>query len=146
MTQQNTALIDDIMAALDAESSQNVELIVRNTQNGATKKMALASLEQIIYSYLTTAPVVSNLASVLGATKTAKDLDIISLNNGTYAVYSTTTGAPVTPLLGDIVVVSTWNIETKSFIYFTTIKKIYVGYKLYNENSITWKQLSYAAP
>ena len=67
MSQQNTALIDDIMAALDAESSQNVELIVRNTQNGATKKMALASLEQIIYSYLTTAPVVSNLASVLGA-------------------------------------------------------------------------------
>ena len=66
MSQQNTALIDDIMAALDAESSQNVELIVRNTQNGATKKMALASLEQIIYSYLTTAPVVSNLASVLG--------------------------------------------------------------------------------
>lgn len=65
MSQQNTALIDDIMAALDAESSQNVELIVRNTQNGATKKMALASLEQIIYSYLTTAPVVSNLASVL---------------------------------------------------------------------------------
>ncbi|MCR5044663.1 MAG: pyocin knob domain-containing protein [Bacteroidaceae bacterium] len=65
--QQNTALIDDIMAALDAESSQNVELIVRNTQNGATKKMALASLEQIIYSYLTTAPVVTNLASVLGA-------------------------------------------------------------------------------
>lgn len=64
--QQNTALIDDIMAALDAESSQNVELIVRNTQNGATKKMALASLEQIIYSYLTTAPVVTNLASVLG--------------------------------------------------------------------------------
>ena len=67
--QQNTALIDDIMAALDAESSQNVELIVRNTQNGATKKMALASLEQIIYSYLTTAPVVTNLASVLGAVK-----------------------------------------------------------------------------
>lgn len=66
MSQQNTALIDDIMAALDAESSQNVELIVRNTQNGATKKMALASLEQIIYSYLTTAPVVTNLASVLG--------------------------------------------------------------------------------
>lgn len=88
----------------------------------------------------------ANLASVLGATKTAKDLDIISLNNGTYAVYSTTTGAPVTPLSGDIVVVFIWNIETKSFIYFTSSKKIYVGYKLYNENSITWKQLSYAAP
>lgn len=70
MSQQNTALIDDIMAALDAESSQNVELIVRNTQNGATKKMALASLEQIIYSYLTTAPVVTNLASVLGVQQT----------------------------------------------------------------------------
>ena len=70
MSQQNTVLIDDIMSALDAESSQNVELIVRNTQNGATKKMALASLEQIIYSYLTTAPVVSNLASVLGVCST----------------------------------------------------------------------------
>ena len=72
--QQNTALIDDIMAALDAESSQNVELIVRNTQNGATKKMALASLEQIIYSYLTTAPVVTNLASVLGGRGAYKEL------------------------------------------------------------------------
>ncbi|MDD6016602.1 MAG: pyocin knob domain-containing protein [Prevotellaceae bacterium] len=81
MSQQNTALIDDIMAALDAESSQNVELIVRNTQNGATKKMALASLEQIIYSYLTTAPVVSNLASVLGVPKTGSIRSSDDFNN-----------------------------------------------------------------
>lgn len=50
--QQNTALIDDIMAALDAESSQNVELIVRNTQNGATKKMPFAALTKNISSVL----------------------------------------------------------------------------------------------
>lgn len=66
MSQQNTVLIDDIMSALDAESSQNVELIVRNTQNGATRKMALSSLESIIYSYLTSSSVASQLASVLG--------------------------------------------------------------------------------
>lgn len=80
MSQQNTVLIDDIMSALDAESSQNVELIVRNTQNGATKKMALASLEQIIYSYLTTAPVVSNLASVLGGMQDLGRIENIDLN------------------------------------------------------------------
>ena len=63
---ENTALIDEIMAALDAENSTNVELIVRNTQNGATKKMPLASLEQIIYNYLTSSSVAAQLASVLG--------------------------------------------------------------------------------
>lgn len=52
MPQQNTALIDEIMAALDAESSQNVELIVRNTQNGATKKMPFAALTKNISSVL----------------------------------------------------------------------------------------------
>ena len=87
--QQNTALIDDIMAALDAESSQNVELIVRNTQNGATKKMALASLEQIIYSYLTTAPVVTNLASVLGVVnygRTVTDANFLIMKQGFHLV------------------------------------------------------------
>lgn len=88
--QQNTALIDDIMAALDAESSQNVELIVRNTQNGATKKMALASLEQIIYSYLTTAPVVTNLASVLGVPITGGVSDANSIISTGF--YTNTTG------------------------------------------------------
>ena len=74
MSQQNTVLIDDIMSALDAESSQNVELIVRNTQNGATRKMALSSLESIIYSYLTSSSVASQLASVLGGWRVLPDL------------------------------------------------------------------------
>ena len=91
MSQQNTALIDDIMAALDAESSQNVELIVRNTQNGATKKMALASLEQIIYSYLTTAPVVTNLASVLGVPNTGTVSDANAITSTGF--YVNTTGS-----------------------------------------------------
>ena len=99
MSQQNTALIDDIMAALDAESSQNVELIVRNTQNGATKKMALASLEQIIYSYLTTAPVVSNLASVLGGVKNkgvirSGDLDSYYVADSNYRYSLNASGGP----------------------------------------------------
>lgn len=97
MSQQNTVLIDDIMSALDAESSQNVELIVRNTQNGATRKMALSSLESIIYSYLTSSSVASQLASVLGvcspfgAIGSLADADDISNTCMAY-IWSSTTG------------------------------------------------------
>ena len=48
-----TVLIDEIMSALDAETSQNVEVIVRNTQNGATRKMPFSSLVKNVSSSLT---------------------------------------------------------------------------------------------
>lgn len=102
MSQQNTVLIDDIMSALDAESSQNVELIVRNTQNGATRKMALSSLESIIYSYLTSSSVASQLASVLGVlgrvTNVPANSDLLQyiINPGIYTVNNAATARTIT--------------------------------------------------
>ena len=61
-----TTTFDSLLSGLSSEATNSVEIIMRNTSTGVSKKMSFATFAALLYAWITSNKA-SDLASVLGA-------------------------------------------------------------------------------
>ena len=60
-----TTTFDSLLSGLSSEATNSVEIIMRNTSTGVSKKMSFATFAALLYAWITSNKA-SDLASVLG--------------------------------------------------------------------------------